>query len=104
VIAVQFVRVGTYKTAIALFKEASMSTTAITMEELESEHAELLPSRETLTCRCGYKSPYASHSSSTSVTQIGQGNAIGTNYNQVGLLNVQADNNNVNILGLQNVL
>jgi hypothetical protein len=80
-----------------------MSTTAITMEELESEHAELLPSRETLTSRCGCKTAYGSHGSSTSVTQIGQGNAIGTNYNQVGLLNVQADNNNVNILGLQGV-
>jgi hypothetical protein len=79
-----------------------MSTTAITMEELESERAELLPSRETLSARCGCKTPY-SHSSSTSVTQIGQGNAIGTNYNQVGLVNVQADNNNVNILGLQGV-
>ena len=79
-----------------------MSTTAITMEELESERAELLPSRETLTSRCGCKTTYgASHS--TSVTQIGQGNAIGTNYNQVGLVNLQADNNNVNILGLQGV-
>ena len=80
-----------------------MSTTAITMEELESERAELLPSRETLTSRCGCKTAFGGHGSS-SVTQIGQGNAIGTNYNQVGLLNVQADNNNVNILGLQNVL
>jgi hypothetical protein len=80
-----------------------MSTTAITMEELESERAELLPSRETLSARCGCRTAYG-HSQSTSVTQIGQGNAIGTNYNQVGLLNVQADNNNVNILGLQNVL
>ena len=80
-----------------------MSTTAITMEELESERAELLPSRETLTSRCGCKTAYGNGHSS-SVTQIGQGNAIGTNYNQVGLLNVQADNNNVNILGLQNVL
>ena len=79
-----------------------MSTTAITMEELESERAELLPSRETLSTRCGCRTAYGH--SSTSVTQIGQGNAIGTNYNQVGLLNVQADNNNVNILGLQGVL
>jgi hypothetical protein len=81
-----------------------MSTTAITMEELESEHAELLPSRETLMSRCGCRTGYNTHYSSTSVTQVGQGNAIGTNYNQVGLINVQADNNNVNILGLQNVL
>ena len=72
------------------------------MEELESERAELLPSRETLSTRCGCRTAY-SHSSS-SVTQVGQGNAIGTNYNQFGLINVQADNNNVNILGLQNVI
>ena len=77
-----------------------MSTSPITMEELESERAELLPSRETLCSRWGAKTAPGS----TSVTQIGQGNAIGTNYNQVGLLNFQADNNNVNILGLQNVL
>lgn len=80
-----------------------MSTSPITMEELESERAELLPSRETLCSRWGCKTTYGA-SNSTSVTQIGQGNAIGTNYNQVGLLNVQADNNNVNILGLQGVL
>ena len=80
-----------------------MSTSPITMEELESERAELLPSRETLNSRCGCRTTWgASHG--TSVTQIGQGNAIGTNYNQVGLLNVQADNNNVNILGLQGIL
>jgi predicted molibdopterin-dependent oxidoreductase YjgC len=30
-----------------------MSTTAITIEELESERAELLPSRETLCRPCG---------------------------------------------------
>ena len=29
-----------------------MSTTAVTLEELESERAELLPSRETLCCGC----------------------------------------------------
>jgi hypothetical protein len=29
-----------------------MSTTAITIDELESERAELLPSRETLCCGC----------------------------------------------------
>jgi hypothetical protein len=80
-----------------------MSTTAITMEELESERAELLPSRETLSTRCGCKTAYG-HSSS-SVTQVGQGNVNGSgNYDQFGLINVQADNNNVNILGLQNVI
>jgi hypothetical protein len=80
-----------------------MSTTAITMEELESERAELLPSRETLTSRCGCKTAYG-NSHSSSVTQIGQGNTNGgTNYNQIGLANLQVDNNNVNILGLQGV-
>jgi hypothetical protein len=80
-----------------------MSTTAITMEELESERAELLPSRETLRCCGGYKTAYG-HSSS-SVTQVGQGNVNGSgNYDQFGLINVQADNNNVNILGLQGIL
>ena len=80
-----------------------MSTTAITMEELESERAELLPSRETLTSRCGCRTTYGS-SSSSSVTQVGQGNANGFNYNQFGLVNVQADNNNINVLGIQGVL
>jgi hypothetical protein len=81
-----------------------MSTTAITMEELESERAELLPSRETLTSRCGCKTAFGGHGSS-SVTQVGQGNVNGSgNYDQFGLLNVQADNNNVNILGLQGIL
>ena len=36
-----------------------MSTTStVTMEELESERAELLPSRETLHCGCGCYSPH----------------------------------------------
>ena len=51
---------------------------AVTMQELELETAELLPSRETLnTCRC--------YHSGGSVTQINNGNAIGS---QFGLLNV----------------
>jgi hypothetical protein len=29
-----------------------MTTTAVTLEELESERADLLPSRETLCCPC----------------------------------------------------
>lgn len=74
-----------------------MSTTAITMEELESERAELLPSRETLCTRCGCKSTYGSSSNTNSfVYQSGQGNVNGSNaYNQYGLFNIQADNNNV---------
>jgi hypothetical protein len=53
-------------------------STAVTMQDLENEHAELLPSRETL---CSYYHP----SSSFSLTQVaaGQGNT-----NQVGLLNI----------------
>ena len=60
-----------------------MSTlTAVTMQELELEQAELLPSRETLNC-CYH----ASHGSS--FTQVANG--IG-NTNQAGLLNVSALN------------
>ena len=50
-----------------------MSTTAITMEELESERAELLPSRETLHCCGGYKTAYGTSSNTNScVTQSGR--------------------------------
>jgi hypothetical protein len=72
-----------------------MST--VTMQELELETAELLPARETL-CVPSYS--HGSHG----VSQNGQGNVNGgVAYNQVGLVNVQADNNNINILGLQGV-
>src|SRR5438034_7784842 len=61
---VQFVRLKPCKLLGQLSpKEAPMSTTAVTMEELESERAELLPSRETLTT-CG---SHSAHSSFTSV-------------------------------------
>jgi hypothetical protein len=69
-----------------------MSTT-VTMQDLETEHAELLPSRETLNC-CGYH-----RSSGFSFTQVavGQGNT-----NQAGLINISALNGNLsgNFLGL----
>ncbi len=52
--------------------------TAVTMQDLELEHAELLPSRETLWC-------YGGHSS-YSVT-----NVVG-NTSQFGLINVSAFN------------
>ncbi|MDX6335573.1 MAG: hypothetical protein QOG05_2913 [Streptosporangiaceae bacterium] len=58
---------------------------AVTMEDLELEHAELLPSRETL-CMCH---PYHSGSS---FTQVAQGNG---NTNQAGLLNISALNGNL---------
>ena len=60
-----------------------MSTTAITMEELESERAELLPSRETLHCCCGPKGTSGSSSS------VNQGNVAGN-----GNLVIEANNNN----------
>ena len=71
-----------------------MSTT-VTMQELELEHAELLPSRETLCC-------YNSHSSGYSFTQVGYGNTA-----QSGLLNVSALNgsfDNILSLGSGNIL
>ena len=61
---------------------------AVTMQELELESAELLPSRETLNC-------WKTHPSS-SVTQINNGNAIGQ---QVGLVNVNVAALNGNVLG-----
>ena len=63
---------------------------AVTMQDLELEHAELLPNRETL-CTYGARPSYYS------VT-----NVVG-NTSQVGLLNVSAFNgegNSLNILGL----
>ena len=57
---------------------------AVTMQELELEQAELLPSRETLNC-CYHPS----RGSSYSFTQVANG--IG-NTNQAGLLNVSALN------------
>jgi hypothetical protein len=58
---------------------------AVTMEDLELEQAELLPSRETLwTC-------HPCHSGS-SFTQVAQGNG---NTNQAGLLNISALNGNL---------
>jgi hypothetical protein len=68
---------------------------AVTMEDLELEHAELLPSRETLwVCHHG--------GSSSSFTQVGYGNTA-----QSGLLNVAVANgsfNNILSLGSGNIL
>ena len=67
-----------------------MST--VTMQELELETAELLPARETLNSCTRSTGP----SGNTFVSQFGQGNVIGNgNYDQHGLINVQADNNNI---------
>jgi hypothetical protein len=56
---------------------------AVTMQDLELETAELLPSRETLCC-----SSYR-HSSGFNFSQVGIGQG---NTNQVGLLNISALN------------
>ena len=63
-----------------------MPTTAVTMEELESERAELLPSRETLTT-CG---SHNGHSGFTSVFVNQNGNTY-----QSGFLNVSFLNGNL---------
>jgi hypothetical protein len=58
---------------------------AVTMQDLELEHAELLPSRETLCCS-------RHHGGGFSLNQVavGQGNT-----NQVGLINISAFNGNL---------
>ena len=69
---------------------------AVTMQELELETAELLPARETLNV-C-----YSRHSSGSSFTQVGYGNTA-----QAGLLNVSALNgsfDNILSLGSGNIL
>lgn len=71
---------------------------AVTMQDLELEHAELLPSRETL-CAC-----HSSHGSSSSATLIqnGYGNTA-----QAGGLNIAVANgsfNNILSFGSGNVL
>ncbi len=67
---------------------------AVTMQDLELEHAELLPSRETLSVHSG-------HSGGFSFTQVGYGNTA-----QAGLLNVAVANgslNNILSLGSGNI-
>jgi hypothetical protein len=73
-----------------------MSITPVTMQDLELEHAELLPSRETLctsSCHGGF---------SYSFTQLGYGNTA-----QSGLVNVSALNgsfDNILSLGSGNII
>lgn len=71
-------------------------STAVTMQDLELEHAELLPARETLCCCKG------NPSSSFSFTQVGYGNTA-----QSGLINISALNgsfDNILSLGSGNIL
>ena len=72
---------------------------AVSMDELERESAELLPSRETLNV-CTYRSHGGG--SSFSFAQVGYGNTA-----QAGLLNVSALNgsfDNILSLGSGNIL
>ncbi len=62
--------------------------TAVTMQDLELESAELLPARETLWCHKSY--PGSSYS--YSVTQIG---SYDGNTQQEGLLNISVLNGNL---------
>jgi hypothetical protein len=71
---------------------------AVSMDELEQESAELLPSRETLNV-CSHRSHGGS---SVSFTQVGYGNTA-----QAGLLNVSALNgsfDNILSLGSGNII
>ena len=52
-----------------------MSTDAITMQDLELEHAELLPSRETLNACC--RSPHSNSYSVTNGSNNGNGDGNG---------------------------
>jgi hypothetical protein len=78
----------------------SMSTsTAVTMADLELEHAELLPGRETLSCCC---SQHGSGGSGSSFAQVGYGNTA-----QGGLVNVAVANgsaNNILSVGSGNIV
>jgi hypothetical protein len=69
-----------------------MTTTAVTMEELEAERAELLPSRETL--------HVFTHSSYTfsSVNQYGAGNVNGSHNFGSGDGNINVSGNNIFVL------
>jgi hypothetical protein len=73
-----------------------MSNDLVSMDELERESAELLPSRETLCVASSYRHG----GGSSSYFSVSNGNTA-----QFGLLNVSALNgNNINILGIANQL
>jgi hypothetical protein len=70
---------------------------AVTMHDLELEHAELLPSRETLCC----PRSHGGGGGGFSLTQVGYGNTA-----QAGLVNVAVANgsfNNILSLGSGNI-
>jgi hypothetical protein len=67
-------------------------STAVTMQDLELEHAELLPSRETLNVWC--KSPQTSSYSYTNVVGSYNGNGDGN-----GLISILSGNLDGNLNG-----
>ncbi|HXC84075.1 MAG TPA: hypothetical protein VNV62_19675 [Trebonia sp.] len=67
-----------------------MTTTAVTMEELEAERGELLPSRETLHVMHSY--------SFSSVNQYGAGNVNGSHNFGSGDGNINVSGNQVFVL------
>ena len=76
-----------------------MTNDLVSMDELERESAELLPSRETL---CVYSHGHGGSSVSSSFTQVGYGNTA-----QAGLVNVSALNgsfDNILSLGSGNII
>jgi hypothetical protein len=64
-------------------------STRITMQDLEAEQAELLPSRETLCC-CG-----GQHSSGSSLYQVGNGNTAQSGWFDVSVLNGNLSGNTI---------
>ena len=69
-------------------------STDVTMQELEFEHAELLPARETLSC-CSHRS------GGNSFTQVGYGNTAQSGFANVAIAN--GSFNNILSLGSGNI-
>ncbi len=71
-------------------------STVVTMQDLELEHAELLPSRETLNACCRSHSSY----SVTNVTGSYNGNGDGNGFISIlsGNLDGDLDGNTINVL------
>jgi hypothetical protein len=76
-----------------------MSETAVTMQDLELEHAELLPGRETL---CVSRCHPTCGGGGFSFTQVGYGNTAQSGIVNISALNGSADN--ILSLGSGNIL
>jgi hypothetical protein len=71
----------------------------VSMQELELESAELLPTRETLGVKC-YSSHGGGSYTSYAFGQFGNGNTAQSGFLDFSFLNGNLDNNQVNILSL----